>query len=385
MLTLAIWSAIVLAICAVLAAVLAVALRSDDQHSSKAESISFVRITLTGIFGILIGQVLVPTGATWWLASLVAVLLMAALLVTSQFAAKFLGTTKLGSRLILIFYPVVKSIHLLFTPLSAPKQDQPEDYEQELLDSVEEFGETIVREVMVPRIDMATIAIGSSLGKAMGVFLSRGYSRLPVIGASIDDIRGVLYIKDVAKLLYESPEKMADTSVEELLRKAIFVPESKPVDDLLREMQLSFTHIAIIIDEYGGVAGLATLEDVIEEIVGEIADEYDREIVDIEQLDADVYRLNARFSLFELGEVFELELEDEDVDTVGGLLTKELGRLPKAGDTVSVSGLRLSADRIEGRRKRLITVIAARNEDLNDATVAFTEGNNLGLKPKEEK
>lgn len=385
MLTLAIWSAIILALLTVLAAVLVVALRSDDQHSAKAESIGFVRLALTGIFGILVGQILVPTGATWWLASLVAVLLMVTLLVASQFAAKFLGATKFGARLVRIFEPIVKSIHLLFTPLSTPKRDEPEDYEQELLDSVEEFGETIVREVMVPRIDMATVSIGSSLGKAMGVFLSRGYSRLPVIGASIDDIRGVLYIKDVAKLLYESPEKMAETSVEELLRKAIFVPESKPVDDLLREMQLSFTHIAIIIDEYGGVAGLATLEDVIEEIVGEIADEYDREIVDLEPLSESSFRVSARFSLFELGELFELELEDEDVDTVGGLLTKELGRLPKSGDAVNVSGLRLTADRIEGRRKRLVTVIAARNEALDDATAAFTESTKQPLKAEEDK
>ena len=385
MLTLAIWSAIALAIATIFAAVLVAALRLDDLHSARAESISFVRITLTGIFGIVIGQVLVPTGATWWLASLVAVLLMIALLVTSQIAAKFLGNRKIGSVLLGIFTPVVRSIHLLFTPLSLPKQEQPEEYEQELLDSVEEFGETIVREVMVPRIDMATISIGSTLSKAMGVFLSRGYSRLPVIGTSIDDIRGVLYIKDVAKLLYEAPEKMSDTPVEALLRKAIFIPESKPVDDLLREMQLSFTHIAIIIDEYGGVAGLATLEDVIEEIVGEIADEYDREIVDSEELEPGIFRLNARFSLFELGEMFELDLEDDDVDTVGGLLTKELGRLPKSGDAVTISGLSLTADRIEGRRKRLITVVVARNDDLKDATTVFVENSQQGQKPAEDK
>jgi CBS domain containing-hemolysin-like protein len=136
-------------------------------------------------------------------------------------------------------------------------------------------------------------------------------------------------------------------------------------------MQTNSKHIAVIIDEYGGVAGLVTMEDVIEEIVGEISDEYDREVPDVEKLDDDSLRVNARFSLFELGELFELDLEDEDVDSVGGLLTKELGKLPKRGDEVSVSGLTLRADRIEGRRKRLITVLVSKQQDLADMQSAF--------------
>jgi CBS domain containing-hemolysin-like protein len=267
--------------------------------------------------------------------------------------------------------PLINSLHLLFTPLSLPKNEQPEEFEQELLDSVEEFGETIVREVMVPRIDMATVSAEANLTKAMSTFLARGYSRLPVVGSDIDDVRGVLYIKDVARLLHENPGSMDGTLVSAIARPAIFVPESKPVDDLLREMQKSSRHIAIIIDEYGGVAGLATMEDVIEEIVGEISDEYDRDIADVETLDDGTLRVNARFSLFELGELFELELEDEDVDSVGGLLTKELGKLPKRGDQVSVSGLTLTADRIEGRRKRLLTVIVNKQQDLADIQSAF--------------
>jgi CBS domain containing-hemolysin-like protein len=259
----------------------------------------------------------------------------------------------------------------LFTPLSLPRTDDPEDFEQELLDSVEEFGETIVREIMVPRIDMATVSAEANLTKAMSIFLARGYSRLPVIGNDIDDVRGVLYIKDVARLLHESPQLMAGTLAESVARPAIFIPESKPVDDLLREMQLSSRHIAIIVDEYGGVAGLATMEDVIEEIVGEISDEYDREVDDVERLEDGTLRVNARYSLFELGELFELELEDEDVDSVGGLLTKELGKLPKRGDRVTISGLSFVADRIEGRRKRLVTVLVRREQDLADIQSAF--------------
>ncbi len=370
-----IWSAALLALATVLAAIAVAALRADEQQRAKAESIAFLRIALTGIFGVVIGQILVPSGATWWAVSLLAVLLMLLLLAVSQLAAKFLGATKFGSGLIGISAAPINSIYLFFTPLSLPKREQPEEFEQELLDSVEEFGETIVREIMVPRIDMATIQGDSSLNRAMGIFLSRGYSRLPVVGKSVDDISGVLYIKDVARLLYESPEKLAVSDAASLARKAIFVPESKPVDDLLREMQLSSTHIAIIVDEYGGVAGLATMEDVIEEIVGEISDEYDREIADVEQYEPGKYRVNARFALFELGELFKLDLDDEDVDSVGGLLTKLLGRLPRSGDSAVTSGLMFTADRIEGRRKRLITVLVSKQNDLLDAEGAFVEPN----------
>ena len=235
---------------------------------------------------------------------------------------------------------------------------EAQEYEQELIDSVEEFSETITREVMVPRIDIATIGADSDLDKAMAIFLSSGYSRLPVTGKTSDDIVGILYLKDVAKVLHESPKKMFETTTEQLARKAVFVPESKALKDLLQDMQRSSTHIAVVIDEYGGVAGLVTMEDVIEELVGDIVDEYDREIPDVEEIEEGVYRVNARFSLFELGEKLEIELEDEDVDSVGGLLTKELGRLPKVGDTVSLRQIELTADRVEGRGKRLLTVVA---------------------------
>ena len=132
--------------------------------------------------------------------------------------------------------------------------------------------------------------------------------------------------------------------------QAIFVPESKPVDDLLRDMQRGSTHIAIVIDEYGGVAGIATMEDVIEELVGDIVDEYDREVPDYEPLSDGSFRVSARFGLFDLGELLELELEDEDVDSVGGLLTKQLGRLPSKGDSVLISGLHLEAERADDVR-----------------------------------
>jgi CBS domain containing-hemolysin-like protein len=155
------------------------------------------------------------------------------------------------------------------------------------------------------------------------------------------------------------------------MRRAIFIPESKPVDDLLQEMQLSSTHIAVIVDEYGGVAGLVTMEDVIEELVGDISDEYDREVSDVEKLDQWKYLVNARYSLAELGELFDLELEDEDVDSVGGLVAKELGRLATNGEVVTVSGLRFTVNRVEPRRKRLVSVLVERTPELANAESVF--------------
>jgi CBS domain containing-hemolysin-like protein len=234
---------------------------------------------------------------------------------------------------------------------------EAEEYEQELIESVEDFSETITREVMVPRVDIVTISSDSNLDSAMTMFLYSGYSRLPVTGKNTDDIVGILYLKDVAKILHETRTLMLEKTAEDLARPAIFVPESKPLKDLLQDMQLSSTHIAVVIDEYGGVAGLVTMEDVIEELVGDIVDEYDKEIPDVEKLSEDTYRVNARFSLFELGELLDIELEDDDVDSVGGWLTKGLGTLPKLGDQIIINSLELTVDRVESRAKRLVTVL----------------------------
>ena len=377
MIGLAFGTALILAIFTIYIAVVKAALEVIE--SPKSESLGFIRLALTGLFGVVIGQAftaattLASGGLAWYWSAISATLLMIVLLVGSQLGARQLGSRDIGTRLLKISGRVVDSIHLLFTPISLPKLEVPEEFEQELLDSVEEFGETIVREIMVPRVDMATVNADFSLSKAMGVFLRRGYSRLPIVGKDIDDISGILYLKDVARILYESPAKMDETKSSEIARPVIFIPESKPVDDLLREMQLSSTHIAVIVDEYGGVAGLATMEDVIEEIVGEISDEYDRDALEVEDIGQGAYRVNASFSLAELGELLEIELEDEDVDSIGGLFTKELGRLPGRGDTVTVSGLIISADRIEGRRKRLITVILKKDESLSNAQNAFEQ------------
>ncbi|WP_382307087.1 hemolysin family protein [Herbiconiux sp. UC225_62] len=246
----------------------------------------------------------------------------------------------------------------------ATELDVLEEDDRELIHSIIEFNDTVVREVMIPRTDMVTIEDDATVGHGLGLFLSKGVSRIPVVeNDNVDQISGVLYLRDVARLSYERPNEVDRMRVSELTRPALFIPESKKVDDTLRQMQLESNHLAMVVDEYGGIAGLVTLEDLIEELVGDISDEYDRDVVEVEDLGDGRYRVSARLPVDELGELFDLELDDDDVDSVGGLLSKTLGRLPVAGSVARVSGLELTADRTDGRRKRVITVIVRRDPD----------------------
>jgi CBS domain containing-hemolysin-like protein len=224
-----------------------------------------------------------------------------------------------------------------------------------MIHSVFELGDTIAREVMVPRTDVVWIERGKTVRQALALALRSGFSRIPVIGENVDDMVGVVYLKDLAGRA-QDPNGRA-TKVEEVMRPALFVPESKPVDELLREMQTRRTHIAIVIDEYGGTAGLVTIEDILEEIVGEITDEYDVELPPIEWLDEETARVTARMSVEDLGELFDVELPNGDVETVGGLLARELGRVPIPGAAALVAGLRLTAESAGGRRNRIDTVL----------------------------
>lgn len=253
----------------------------------------------------------------------------------------------------------------------ATELDVLEEGDRELIHSIFEFNDTVVREVMVPRTDMVTLDATAHLTQAMAVFLKAGYSRIPVIAQDADDITGILYLRDLAKLGFERPLDAEGLTVGELVRAAVFVPDSMKADALLRQMQSTSNHLAMVVDEYGGIAGLVTLEDLIEELVGDISDEYDREAPEVEPLDGGRYRVSARLAVDELGELFGLELDDDDVDTVGGLLAKALGRLPQPGDRATTSGLELEAERTEGRRRRIATVLVNADAALLDATAAF--------------
>lgn len=374
MLFVAISIALILAACAYMLAIAEAAIRLNDEDDRSTDGIAFARLAFVGVFGIVVSQSFTPGRFSWWIVAILSVLIVTGLVFTLQLVGRKIGSTKAGLRVLKFLAPIVKSINILFTPLSLPTEET-EEFEAELIESVEELSETTAREIMVPRIDMATVTAEQTLDESMTVFFRHGFSRLPVIGKNLDDIRGVLYIKDVAKLIHENPSKAASVTAVDITRKAIFVPESKPVDDLLQEMQRSSTHIALIVDEYGGVAGLATMEDVIEEIVGNISDEYDNDLPEIETLEDNWVRVSARLSLFDLGEYFDIELEDEDVDSVGGLLAKELGRLPGLNDQIQFSGLMIKAERIEGRRKRVITALVRMTDELMATRLALEEDN----------
>ncbi|MAT16996.1 MAG: hemolysin [Leifsonia sp.] len=247
----------------------------------------------------------------------------------------------------------------------ATEADVLEEGDRELIHSIFAFNDTLVREIMIPRTDMVTIDADASIAAAMSLFLSSGVSRMPVVGGDVDEVVGILYLRDLARYSHEQPLDAANVRARELSREALFVPESKKADDALRQMQLESTHLAMVFDEYGGIAGLVTLEDLIEELVGEISDEYDRDTPDASSLGGGVYRISARLPTDELGELFGVELDDDDVDSAGGLLTKALGRLPERGASAVVSGISLRAERVEGRRKLLRTLIAQRDATLD--------------------
>jgi CBS domain containing-hemolysin-like protein len=232
--------------------------------------------------------------------------------------------------------------------------------EREMIHSVFELGDTLVREVMVPRTDMVFIERGKTLSQALSLALRSGFSRIPVAGENEDDVIGIAYLKDIARRTHESGEDGDVEKVESIMRPAAYVPESKPIDHLLREMQAKQTHLAIVIDEYGGTAGLVTIEDILEEIVGEITDEYDQEAPRVETMADGGLRVTARMPVDELGELFDTEIEVDDVETVGGLLAHALGRVPIAGSEADVAGLRLTAESLAGRRNRISTVVVRR-------------------------
>jgi len=234
--------------------------------------------------------------------------------------------------------------------------------ERRMIQSVFELGDTAARAVMVPRTEMVWIEEDKTAAQAMSLAVRSGHSRMPVIGENVDDVLGVVYLKD----LVPYADRSRKVRVREVMRPVVFMPDSKPLDALLDEMQRRRNHMALLVDEYGGIAGLVTIEDVLEEIVGEIADEYDTdEIAPIEELGSGKYRVSARLSIEDLGELFDMEIDEEDVDTVGGLLAHALGRVPLPGSKGVIHGLQLRGEGgADARgRMRVHTVVVRRAPD----------------------
>jgi putative hemolysin len=243
--------------------------------------------------------------------------------------------------------PYVSEQEILALADVAVEEDVIEREERQLIHSIIEFGDTVVREVMIPRPDMVAIEARATVNDAMEVVMAAGFSRIPVYDQGIDDIAGLLYAKDLMRAVRD---KRGDVQVRELVREANFVPETKRVAELLPEMQKQKSHMAIVVDEHGGTAGLVTLEDLIEELVGEIVDEYDVEEPPIEPLPGGDVRVNARMPIDELNELLDAEFPEGDYDTVGGLVYYLLGHVPSEGETVDYDGRRLRAERVQGRR-----------------------------------
>ena len=231
-----------------------------------------------------------------------------------------------------------------------------EKEEKEMISGIFEFGETDVKDIMVPRIDMKCIDVNESIEEARKLVLETGHSRIPVYEESIDNIVGILYAKDLLKYLNSGAEK--PKSLREIIRPAYFVPETKKLDDLLQEFQRKKVQIAIVVDEYGGTEGMVTLEDVLEEIVGEIKDEYDiAEEEPMEHIDERQAIVDARMSIHDVNDALDLSLPEEEFDTVGGLVFNTLGRIPSPGDEVEINGVKLRVEKMRGRRIMKVRVI----------------------------
>ena len=244
----------------------------------------------------------------------------------------------------------------------AEADDLIEDDERQMIHSVFELGDTFAKEVMVPRTEMVFVERSKTLRQAMSLGLRSGFSRIPVIGENSDDIIGIVYLKDIVRRVFEHREAEQSERVESLMRAPYFVPDSKPADALLRDMQSARVHMAVVVDEYGGTAGLVTIEDILEEIVGEIADEYDTAAPEVVELADGAFRVLARMHVDDFADLIGIEIdsEEEGVDTVLGFVAKRLGRVPIPGANVDVDGWRLTAEQGAGRRNRIGTVLAQR-------------------------
>lgn len=357
---------------------------AEDPHGVTA-SAAGGRVVIESAAAVAVTVVLVTVGLGWWQALLAATAVVAVCgVVLVRHVPRLLGRRHpvgallLTSALLLAARAVTAPVRLAW-PGGATRHDLTddeirdmvdlvsesehiEDEEREMFRSVLELGDTITRAVMVPRTEMITLPSGTPLRKALSLFLRSGYSRVPVVGESVDDLVGVLYLKDLVRHRHLHADA-DDEPVDGLLRPPVFVPESKPVDELLREMQQGASHIAMVVDEFGGIAGLVTIEDALEEIVGEMTDEHDQSAPEVEDLGDGTYRVPSRMPVDELGELFDLTLDDDDVDTAGGLLAKALGKVPLVGSSADVGGLVLTAERVEGRRKQVATLLANRPAD----------------------
>lgn len=363
-----------------------------EDEAAHVNAISFARVAAEALSAVLITLVLATTIEQLWLALLVSALVVTAstfVLVGSsprtvgthhpeamiRFSARFVRLVRLS------LGPIAGALmrfgdrvtpgrasggvrirdeqQLLSMVDQATEQDLLEEDDRDYIHSLMEFGTTLVREVMLPRIDMVTIDSDQTVREALELMLASRHSRVPVVAAGdADEVEGVVYLRDASGFVLRRAEEAESAQVSRIMKPAIFVPELQRADELLRQMQRDANHLALVVDEYGGISGLVTLEDLIEELLGDISDEHDRDEPEATLLADGSFRISARLPVDRLGEIFGIELEDDEVDSVGGLVAKHLGRLAEVGDTVVVAGIELTALTTERRRQRLTAVTA---------------------------
>lgn len=366
--------------------------RISADPEAHANAVAFIRVLAETGAAVLVTAAFDQLFDNVWWAILAAVVLMTGL----SFVAVGVSPRSVGRRhaegLLRGAAPVIRGVRILLGPLAhglvalssrvtpggargasfdteeqllsmvdeAAMHDLIEEDDRELIHSVFEFTGTYVRAVMVPRTDLVTLGEDDTAREALRIFLDTGVSRIPVLTADGEDVSGILYLKDLVRRAFRDEQDWGAQPVAQLARVPVFVPESMRVEPLLQQMQRDAVHVCMVVDEYGGIAGLVTLEDVIEELVGEIADEYDAPATEVVELGPDRYRVSARLGLDAVGELFGLELDDDEVDSVGGLLGKVLGRVPQPGASVMYEGLTLTGGASRGRGRGLATVLVER-------------------------
>ncbi|GAA1641829.1 hemolysin family protein [Microbacterium flavum] len=378
-------------------------LRIAADPEAHGNAVVFIRILAETTAAVLVTAAFTSLFDSIWWAMLAAAILMTAVSFVLVGASPRAVGRQHARGLLRAFAPIVRGARIVLGPLAhllvvvgnrvtpgiprgssfaseeqllsmvdeAASQDLIEEDDRELIHSVFDFTDTFVRAVMVPRTDMVTMDAGATTQEAMRLFLDRGVSRVPVADGEADDITGVVYLKDLVQFAFRDESAWRDAPVAQIARPAVFVPESMKAETLLQQMKRDAVHVCLVVDEYGGVAGLVTLEDLIEELVGEIADEYDPRSNEIVDLGDGRYRVSARLGLDEVGELFDTDLDDEDVDSIGGLLGKLIGRVPLPGSTAEYGGVLITGGTSRGRGRGLETVFVERSAALADADEAF--------------
>ncbi len=374
-----------------------------DDPEAHENSVVFIRILAETAAAVLVTVAFTLIFSNIWWAMLAAAVLMTGISFVVVGASPRTVGRQHAKSLLRGAAPIVRSVRILLGPIAhglvalgrrvtpgvasgasfaseeqllsmvdeAASQDLIEEDDRELIHSVFDFTDTFVRAVMVPRTDMVAVGASASTRAAMKIFLEKGVSRIPIVDDEADDVVGMLYLKDLVQFGFRDETGWRDAPITRVARPAVFVPESMKAETLLQQMKRDAVHVCLVVDEYGGISGLVTLEDLIEELVGEIADEYDPRADEVVQIAPGHYRVSARLALDEVGDLFGIELDDDDVDSIGGLLGKVLGRFPQPGSTAEYGGLTMTGGASRGRGRGIATVFVERAESLQAAEDAF--------------